>query len=153
MNILKNLFNLSPKATSIGFVIAGAYNLISILGFTQFFTNTTLMTTDPIVFSWVGQIGIILWGLAYLSQVKKYTHNMLLIAVFCVEKILYAVAWLLWLIQHGKILLGLFSQSAMMGIFFSVYGLGDFLLGIFFGITAWRIWCGDFQQPEKVSTI
>ena len=49
MNILKNLFNLSPKATSIGFVIAGAYNLICILGFTQFFTNTTLMTTDPIV--------------------------------------------------------------------------------------------------------
>ena len=33
--------NLSPKLTSIGFIMAGAYNLLVILGFTQLFTNRT----------------------------------------------------------------------------------------------------------------
>lgn len=54
-----------------GFYLAGIYNLVGILGFTLFFTDATLATTDPVVFSWVGQWGIILWGLAYLSVSHK----------------------------------------------------------------------------------
>lgn len=53
---------LSRQSATQGFILAGIYNLVGILGFTQFFTDRTLMENDPIVFSWLGQIAIILWG-------------------------------------------------------------------------------------------
>lgn len=140
--------NLSPKLTSIGFIMAGAYNLLGILGFTQLFTNRTLIDTDPVVFSWLGQIIIILWGLAYWTQTRQYTKNGALLVVFCIEKCLYVVAWAMWLVTHLGALRGLFSQSVAMGLFFASYGLGDLMFGVFFGITAYRVLLGDFRQPE-----
>lgn len=83
---------LSKNAATKGFILAGFYNLIGILGFTQFFTDSTLMDNDPVMFSWVGQIGIILWGLAYLSVSRKFHLVPYIVAVFCIEKMLYAAA-------------------------------------------------------------
>ena len=39
------------KSAREGFFLAGLYNFIGVLGFTQFFTDTTLTDNDPIVFS------------------------------------------------------------------------------------------------------
>ena len=146
---MKKLMNLSPKATSLIFILAGCYNLISILGFTKLFTDTTLLTTDPVVFSWVGQASIIFWGLVYWTQTKKYAQNGALVAVFFVEKMLYAVAWAWWLIEHVGVLGGLFGQSVVYGLFFTLYGLGDFVFGVFFGATAIRVLRGDFAPLSE----
>lgn len=122
-----------------GFIAAGIYNLVGILGFTQFFTDTTLMETDPVVFSWVGQIAIILWGLAYLSVSRSHVHVPWLVAVFAIEKLLYAVAWALWLFNNQATLSALGDQSLVMYLFFASYGFGDFLFCIFFATVAFRL--------------
>lgn len=150
MKFIHTLLTLSPKAISMGFIMAGLYNLVGILGFTQFFTDPTLRNTDPLVFSWLSQIGIILWGVAYLSQTKNYRYNPILISVFCIEKMLYAFAWVLWLVKSGDMLGALFQQSSMIGLFFAIYGLGDFLFGVFFGIIVWRIIRGDFKRKKNL---
>ncbi|WP_204319057.1 hypothetical protein [Pelistega ratti] len=121
-----------------GFYLAGIYNLIGILGFTQFFTNQTLAELDPIVFSIMGQIGIILWGLAYLSVSHQYFTVPKLIAVFCIEKMVYAGAWLYWLLTQTEKLESLPASQLYIDIFFRTYGIGDFLFGIFFGYIAYR---------------
>jgi len=77
------------KSAREGFFLAGLYNFIGILGFTQFFTDTTLMDNDPIVFSWLGQISILLWGLAYWSVAKHFWQVPVLLWIFCVEKLVY----------------------------------------------------------------
>ncbi len=94
---------LSRQSAIQGFILAGIYNLVGILGFTQFFTDRTLMENDPIVFSWLGQIAIILWGLAYLSVARSFWNVPYLVVVFCLEKMLYAGAWLYWLDDPGEI--------------------------------------------------
>ncbi|MDO4626126.1 MAG: hypothetical protein Q4A81_02270 [Pasteurellaceae bacterium] len=129
---------LSKKATILGFTLAGIYNLVGILGFTQFFTNSTLMDNDPVVFSWLGQIAIILWGLAYLSVARSFWLVPQLVLVFCLEKMLYAVAWIYWLITSQDKLNALANQSITFFCFFSSYGFGDFLFGIFFGLVAFH---------------
>ncbi|WGE89277.1 hypothetical protein NYR89_09935 [Actinobacillus arthritidis] len=86
---------LNQRSATRGFILAGIYNLVGILGFTQFFTNPTLMENDPVVFSWLGQIAIILWGLAYLSVSRSFWKVPYLVIVFFIEKMLYAA--------HGSI--------------------------------------------------
>lgn len=127
-----------------GFYLAGIYNLIGILGFTLFFTDNTLSTTDPVVFSWVGEVGIILWGLAYLAVSHKFTEVPYLVGVFCIEKILYAVAWFTWLMSHQDVVQGL--QNPMMKVFFMSYGFGDFLFALFFGFVYIKLMRGGYQN-------
>lgn len=121
-----------------GFFLAGLYNFIGILGFTQFFTDTTLIDNDPIVFSWLGQVSILLWGLAYWSVAKRFWEVPALLWVFCVEKLIYAGAWLHWLLTTPEKLDALAGQSMAYFCFFASYGFGDFLFAIFFGRVAWR---------------
>lgn len=102
--------------------------------------------TDPVVFSWVGQLGIILWGMAYLSVSKSFWKVPHLIAVFAIEKMLYAVAWAIWLFDNQDDLNELSQSSPLMWAFFSTYGFGDFLFGIFFGVVAWFAFKGRFNQ-------
>lgn len=121
-----------------GFYLAGIYNLVGILGFTQFFTNQTLAELDPVVFSIIGQIGIILWGLAYLSVSHSYLAVPKLIAVFCVEKIVYATAWLYWLLTQSDKLESLPPSQFYIDLFFRSYGIGDFLFALFFGYVTYK---------------
>lgn len=126
-----------------GFYLAGIYNLVGILGFTLFFTDDTLATTDPVVFSWVGQWGIILWGLAYLSVSHKFSQVPYLIGVFFFEKLLYAFAWFTWLTSHQDMVANL--SNVVMQVFFYSYGLGDFLFAIFFGYVFCKAMTGSYK--------
>lgn len=135
---------LSKQSAIQGFILAGLYNLVGILGFTQFFTNPTLMENDPIVFSWLGQIAIILWGLAYWLVARRFWLTPHLVLIFCLEKMLYAAAWAYWLATQPEKLDALAGQSMLMFCFFASYGFGDFLFGLFFGLVAINAFKGRY---------
>ncbi|MDG2914654.1 hypothetical protein P7M47_01460 [Bisgaard Taxon 10/6] len=78
-------------------------------------------------------MGIILWGLAYLSVSTRYHQVPKLILVFFIEKWVYVAAWAYWLMNNGDTLANLWSENLFLGIFFAIYGAGDFLFALFFG--------------------
>lgn len=122
------------------YILAGLYNL-SILIFNGFFTNDLLTLADNETFSTTGMIGIILWGLAYMSIYKDFDKLPLLNLVFAIEKFYYGYRWLLWHTnQHNDIK----KLDMLTGLFFSIYGLGDFLFGIFFAYMALKKHDNDY---------
>lgn len=121
-----------------GFILAGLYNLGGILIFSAGFTNERLAQWYPEVFSLTGQIGILLWGVAYLSVAHCYERVPLLTAVFALEKLLYTLTWVYWLSAHGAQLPELAQDSPITAVFFAVYGLGDLLSCVFFNWVCWR---------------
>lgn len=118
----------------IGFYLATLYNFIGILGFNAFFMDDTLSALNPVTFSLMGQIGILLWGLAYFSVAKTYARVPLLLGVFCAEKLIYFLDWAIWLAKNGERLSG--DLPIRFKIFFYTYGLGDLTFGVFFAIAA-----------------
>ena len=117
---------------TVGFWLAGAYNITGALLFSKLFTNTLLTSLDPVVFSWLGLVSIMLWGIAYISVAKSYPSVPCLLLVFFVEKMIYTATWLSWLVKNGSTLPSLFSESPLTAICFAVYGSGDFVFGLFF---------------------
>ncbi len=134
-----NYAAMSDRAITRGFVLAGAVNVFGMLVISKLFTNSLLNATDPAVFSWLGQVAIVLWGLAYWAVAKRYRHVPYLVLVFFIEKMVYAFTWLLWILQNGHSLAGIASESRMTAIFFGMYGAGDFGFGLFFGWVALKI--------------
>ncbi|MCG7418949.1 hypothetical protein MHJ97_00695 [Macrococcus epidermidis] len=123
--------------TSTGFILAGLYNLFGILIFSKFFMNPLLAQYDPIVFSWVGQVSIILWGFAYIAISKNYKHVPYLVLLFAIEKALYVYVWADWLIGDSNKLHEI--PDTLTKIFFTIYGIGDMISGIFFAAVAYRL--------------
>ena len=126
----------TDRAITGGFVLAGVFNVFGMLAVSKFFTNPLLNASDPAVFSWLGQVAIVLWGLAYLTAARTYPHVPYLVLVFCIEKMVYAATWLVWLLQNGHSLSSIASESLPTAIFFGSYGACDFAFGIFFGWVA-----------------
>ncbi len=116
----------------LGFWLAAIYNIVGILIFSKAFTNPLVAQYDPVIFSSFGLISIILWGLAYLSTAKRYMDVPYLLLVFFVEKMLYAQHWVDWMIDHSNLLNEIYLQSPLTHFFFLIYGVGDFLFGVFF---------------------
>ncbi|WP_414044168.1 hypothetical protein ACMGE9_05065 [Macrococcus sp. EM39E] len=135
--------------TSIGFILAGLYNLFGILIFSQGFTNPLLNKYDPIVFSWVGQLSIMLWGLAYISVARNYSKVPYLILVFAIEKALYVYVWAAWLIGDSNQLNEL-SDFPLTKVFFTIYGIGDLISGLFFAIVVYKLFTK--QANKEAST-
>lgn len=119
-----------------GFLLAGAVNVLGMLAISKFFTNPLLNQADPAVFSWLGQVAIVLWGAAYWAAAKSYRQVPYLVLVFCIEKMIYAAAWLAWLLKNSASLPGIAAESPMTASFFGMYGAGDFAFGLFFGWVA-----------------
>ena len=124
---------------ALGFILAGAWNVLGLLTFSKFFTNRMLAAIDPDVFSWLGQVAIVLWGLAYWSVAKSYQYVPWLLVVFFLEKMIYGVTWLRWIIAKRKTLPKIASESFLTATFFSIYGAGDLVFGLFFGWLALRV--------------
>ena len=134
----------SSQLISNGFYTAAAYNVIGILTITAFFTNSMITELDPAVFSPIGLVSIILWGLAYGSVARSYSLVPGLIWVFSIEKLVYAVVWGMWISQHGHKLSSVFAVSPITAMFFSIYGVGDFAFCLFFAWVAAN--CGVKKQ-------
>ena len=137
--LLMNCAILSDRAITRGFVLAGAVNVIGILVVSKLFTNSLLNETDPAVFSWLGQVAVVLWGLAYWAVAQAFRHVPYLVLVFFIEKMVYTATWILWLLQKGHSLTSIASESQMTAVFFGVYGAGDFAFGLFFGWVALKV--------------
>lgn len=121
--------NLQNKTITTGFIIAGLMNS-SVLIFSRFFTNTTIPEFDAQVMSNFGLLMIFIWGLAYISVSKKYKNVKYLIAIFSIEKFIYGSVWINWIRNNS--ISDVFEKDVMAGIFYSFYGINDWLFFLFF---------------------
>ena len=121
--------NLKNKTITTGFIIAGLMNS-SVLIFSRFFTNTTIPEFDAQVMSNFGLLMIFIWGLAYISVSKKYKNVKYLIAIFSIEKFIYGSVWINWILNNS--ISDVFEKDVMAGIFYSIYGINDWLFFLFF---------------------
>jgi hypothetical protein len=112
-----------------GFIIAGLTNT-SVLVFSRLFTNPIISEFDPDVLSNFGLVMILVWGLAYLSVAKNYAKVKWLIGVFAVEKLIYGLVWTNWMLNNS--VSDVFEKDTMAGLFYSIYGINDWLFSIFF---------------------
>ncbi len=84
-----------------------------------------------------GLLMIVVWGLAYMSVAKTYHHVKWLAGVFAVEKFIYGFVWIKWM--HNNNVLDVFAKDKMAGIFYSIYGVNDWMFFIFFLIVFIRL--------------
>ena len=112
-----------------GFIISGLMNL-SVLIFSRFFTNEAIPQFDPAVMSNFGLLMIVLWGLAYISIAKKFHHVKWLVGVFAIEKLVYGYVWANWMLNNN--LSDVYEVDVMAGMFYSVYGINDWIFFVFF---------------------
>lgn len=120
---------MNSKTITKGFVIAGLMNM-SVLVFSRFFSNPVIPEFDPVVMSNFGLLMIVIWGLAYISVAKYYQHTKWLIGVFAVEKLIYGFNWSTWILSND--LSNIYDKDLFAGLFFSVYGINDWLFFLFF---------------------
>ncbi|QCE42743.1 hypothetical protein [Psychroserpens sp. NJDZ02] len=117
------------KTITKGFIISGVMNT-SVLFFSRLFTNTTINAYDPSVMSNFGLLMILVWGLAYIAVAKKHHEVKWLIAVFAIEKFIYGCVWANWMLTNS--VSEVFSKDKMAGVFYSIYGINDWIFFIFF---------------------
>ena len=131
------------KTLRAGLITASLMNIGGVLIFSRVFTNTAINEADPVVMSNFGLLMIIIWGLAYLSAVTINSNIKWLAAVFALEKLIYFTIWIRWLSANN--LSSVYSSDIFAGIFYSIYGLNDFLFMLFF---AW-IFISQHRNNQK----
>ncbi|CAM3096543.1 hypothetical protein [Flavobacterium frigoris] len=122
---------MSIKSTAItkGFIISGLMNA-SVLIFSRLFTNATIPEFDPTVMSNFGLLMILIWGLAYISVAKKYHEVRWLVGIFAIEKLIYGLVWINWMLNND--IAAVYEKDLMAGVFYSIYGINDWVFFIFF---------------------
>ncbi|MBG6112112.1 hypothetical protein H4V97_001109 [Flavobacterium sp. CG_23.5] len=112
-----------------GFIIAGLMNA-TVLIFSKLFTNTIIPEFDPTVMSNFGLLMIFIWGLAYMSVAKNYHNVKWLVGVFAIEKFIYGYIWINWILNNN--VYDVYKKDVLAGIFYSIYGINDWVFFIFF---------------------
>ena len=120
----------------IGLIAASLMNITGVLVFSRAFTNSAINSADPVVMSNFGLVMIVVWGLAYLGASSITSSIKWLAAAFAVEKLVYVVMWLTWHSQNN--LTQLYAQDFFAGVFYSIYGLNDFVFMLFFAWVFFR---------------
>jgi hypothetical protein len=113
-----------------GFIAAGLINIGGVLIFSKFFTNSVISEFDPTVLSNFGLLMIVVWGFAYLSLSKDYSKVKWLVGVFAVEKFIYGFLWTKWMLNND--LSAVYTEDTMAGVFYTIYGINDWMFFIFF---------------------
>lgn len=122
---------LTKSAITKGFILSGIINTLGILFFSKGFTNDVIPETDPVVMSYFGLLMIMVWGLAFIAVAKVFDEVKWLIAVFALEKLCYVIAYGYWFSNNS--VQEVYYEDVIAGIFYSIYGLNDFLFMLFFG--------------------
>ncbi len=117
------------KAITNTFIIGGLTNL-SVLIFSKFFNNPIIAEFDRDIMSNFGLLMIVIWGLAYISVSKNFHKVKWLVSVFALEKFIYGCVWIKWLLNHN--LSEVYAKDTMAGLFYSVYGINDWIFCFFF---------------------
>jgi len=110
--------------------MAAGMNIGGVLLFSRFFTNPVINELDPVVMSNFGLLMIVIWGLAYLASAFITSNIKWLAGAFVIEKLVYVVTWLLWLANNN--LSNVYDKDLFAGIFYSIYGINDFVFMMFF---------------------
>lgn len=113
-----------------GLIVAALMNIGGVLIFSRAFTNVAINNADPIVMSNFGLVMIAVWGLAYLGAATISSDIKWLMGAFAVEKLVYVVVWTMW--HSDNSLAQLYATDIFAGIFYSIYGINDFLFMLFF---------------------
>ncbi len=113
-----------------GFIAAGLMNIVAVLTLSRFFTNKVIPETDPVVMSNFGLLMILVWGCAYLAVATNYNKVKWLVATFVIEKLVYVIAWVKWISNNN--VSEVYDKDLFAGVFFSVYGINDFMFFLFF---------------------
>ena len=124
-----------------GFIAAAMMNIGGVLLFSRVFTNDAINQADPVVMSNFGLLMIVVWGLAYLGAAFISGNVRWLAAAFAIEKLVYVVAWGLWMSNHS--LGAVYEQDFLAGVFYSIYGLNDLAFMAFF------IWVFASQRAKE----
>jgi hypothetical protein len=119
-----------------GFIAAAVMNIGGVLLFSRAFTNTAINDADPVVMSNFGLLMIVVWGFAYLGAASITSNIKWLAGAFAVEKLVYVVVWIRWLSENN--LAQLYSSDVFAGVFFSIYGINDFIFMVFFAWVFFR---------------
>ena len=122
--------NMNKNLLKNGFIAAGLMNIGGVLTFSRAFTNSAINTADPVVMSNFGLLMIVVWGLAYLGAAAIGGNIKWLAGAFALEKLVYVVVWVMWLSANS--LPQLYAKDVFAGMFFSIYGLNDFVFMLFF---------------------
>lgn len=125
---------MNKKLMKNGFIAAGLMNIGGVLIFSRAFTNTAINNADPVVMSNFGLLMIVVWGLAYLGAAAINSNIKWLAGAFASEKLVYVVVWVMWLSNNS--LAQLYTKDFFAGVFFSIYGLNDFVFMLFFAWVA-----------------
>jgi hypothetical protein len=128
---------MTEKTLRNGFIAAGLMNIIAVLVLSKFFTNEVIPETDPAVMSNFGLLMIMVWGLAYIALAVNYRKAKWVVGVFVVEKLIYVIAWLMWIVNND--VSKVYEKDLFAGLFYSDYGLNDFLFFVFFLYVFYKI--------------
>lgn len=107
------------------FIAAGLMNIGGVLLFSRAFNNPVINNADPVVMSNFGLLMIVVWGLAYLGAAAISPNIKWLAGAFALEKLVYVEIWVMWL--ANKRLAQLSEKDFFAGVFFSIYGVNDFV--------------------------
>ena len=99
--------------------------------------RSVIPETDPVVMSNFGLLMIAVWGLVFLAAARHYPHAKWIVGAFVVEKLVYAVVWFRWITTHD--VAAVYAKDLFAGVFYSVYGLNDFLFFLFFAAVFYQL--------------
>ena len=128
---------MNKKTISLGFIFAGLMNILGVTILSRLFTNATIHEFDPVVMSKFGLLMIVVWGLAYISVAKEFEQLKWLVGTFVLEKFIYGYIWIKW--QFSNELSDVFAKDWMAGLFYSIYGINDWMCFIFFSFVFVKI--------------
>ncbi len=132
---------MNQKLLKNGLIAAALMNIGGALVFSRAFTNVAISEADPVVMSNFGLVMIAVWGLAYLCAAAISSNIKWLAGAFAVEKLVYVVVWVMW--HSNNSITQLYSKDLFAGVFFSIYGINDFVFMLFFA------WVFLFQRPGE----
>lgn len=121
---------MNEKLVKNGLIAAALMNIGGALMFSRAFTNVAINEADPVVMSNFGLVMIAVWGLAYLAAASIKSNIKWLAGAFAVEKLVYVVVWVMW--HSNNTIAQLYSKDVFAGVFFSIYGINDFVFMLFF---------------------